>query len=215
MGQNPFGIGDIAPDVVEKLGDGRILTRFAGGLSVVAGEHTRILFEERREDDSEGEIGIIIEPPELDREEMRQAAALYQAAGRSFEADLQAVRFPAEEAQAHGASTRDAAKTGRSEHRYGDDVQVVQYDPQSDIRDLGHCRDYSFGISAYGVTAGVTTTVCPDSISINRNEPNRFFAQWNGAVRADNPGVVVHTVARVPNGGKSRFRYKIYEYHSI
>lgn len=103
MGPQAFGIGDIVPDVIEKLGDGRILTRFAGGLSVVASEHTQILFEERREDDQEGEIGIIIQPPELTLEEIRQAATLYQAAARSPEADGRAIRFSAEEAQAHAA----------------------------------------------------------------------------------------------------------------
>lgn len=106
-------------------------------------------------------------------------------------------------------------KTGRSEHRYGDGVEVVQHDPQSDIKDLGNCHNVDFGIEAHGVKVSTSTTVCPDSISININDPNRFFAQWNGAVRADNPGVVVHTAARVPNGRKSGFRYKIHEFHSV
>jgi hypothetical protein len=278
MDRQSFGIGDIVPDVIEKLGDGRILTRYAGGLSVVASEHTKILFEERREDDKEGEIGIIIEPPELDIEGIHQAAALYRAAGRSPEADQRAVRFSTEEAQAHasmappyqqgirpfamgppgtvydsgrieidssvfwaGAFTRYYAadedanayylvdgsqatghgkgvwylRTGRSEHRYREGVEIVKYDPESDIKNLGNCHEVGFGISAYGVTVDTSTTVCPDSISININDPNRFFAQWNGSARADNPGVVVHTVARVPNGHRNGFRYKIHEFHSV
>jgi hypothetical protein len=83
------------------------------------------------------------------------------------------------------------------------------------MRDLGNCHQAGFGISAYGVTVETSTTVCPDSITININDPNRFFAQWNGTVRASNPGVVVHTVARVPNGRRSGFRYKIHEFHSV
>jgi hypothetical protein len=104
-------------------------------------------------------------------------------------------------------------RTGRTDHRYGRG-EVVQWEPSNDIP-AGKCRDVSFSLGAYGVSMSRTTTVCPEKISINVNNSRRFYAQWNGAVRADNPGVVAQDFTRVPHGAGSGFEYWVYEYHSV
>lgn len=104
-------------------------------------------------------------------------------------------------------------RTGRTDHRYKRG-EVVQWEPSSDVP-AGNCRQMSFSLGAYGVSMSRTTTVCPEKISINVNNSKRFFAQWNGAVRADNPGVVAQDFTRVPDGSGAGFEYWVYEYHTV
>jgi hypothetical protein len=104
-------------------------------------------------------------------------------------------------------------RTGRTDHRYRRG-QVVQWEPSNDVP-AGKCHDVSFSLGAYGVSMSRTSTVCPEKISINVNNSKRFFAQWNGAVRADNPGVVAQDFTSVPNGAGAGFEYWVYEYHTV
>jgi len=104
-------------------------------------------------------------------------------------------------------------RTGRTDHRYRRG-EVVQFEPSNDVP-AGKCREVGFSLGAFGVSMSRTTTVCPEKISINVNDPKRFFAQWNGAVRADNPGVVAQDFTRVPTGSGSGFEYWVYEYHAV
>jgi hypothetical protein len=104
-------------------------------------------------------------------------------------------------------------RTGRTDHRYKQG-EVVQWQPSNDIP-AGKCHQVSFSLGAYGVAMERSTTVCPEKISINLNDPKRFFAQWNGAVRADNPGVIAQDFTRVPTGAGSGFEYWVYEYHTV
>jgi hypothetical protein len=104
-------------------------------------------------------------------------------------------------------------RTGRTDHRY-QRGQVVQWEPSNDVP-AGKCHDVSFSLGAYGVSMSRTSTVCPEKISINVNNSKRFFAQWNGAVRADNPGVVAQDFTSIPNGAGSGFEYWVYEYHTV
>lgn len=104
-------------------------------------------------------------------------------------------------------------RTGRTDHRYGQ-AEVVQWAPSTDVP-TGKCHEMSFSLGAYGVSMSRTTTVCPQKISINVNDAKRFFAQWNGAVRADNPGVIAQDFTRVPNGLGSGFEYWVHEFHSV
>ena len=90
----------------------------------------------------------------------------------------------------------------------------MQWEPSSDVP-AGKCEQRSFSLGAYGVSMSRTTTVCPEKISINVNDAKRFFAQWNGAVRADNPGVVAQDFTRIPTGSGSGFEYWVYEYHTV
>jgi hypothetical protein len=104
-------------------------------------------------------------------------------------------------------------RTGRTDHRYRRG-QVVQWEPSNDVP-AGNCREVGFSLGAFGVSMSRTTTVCPEKISINVNDRKRFYAQWNGAVRADNPGVVAQDFTQVPTGSGSGFEYWVYEYHSV
>jgi hypothetical protein len=104
-------------------------------------------------------------------------------------------------------------RTGRTDHRYRRG-EVVQWQPSNDVP-TGKCHEVGFSLGAYGVSMQRSTTVCPEKISISVNDPKRFFAQWNGAVRADNPGVVAQDFTRVPTGDGSGFEYWVYEYHTV
>lgn len=122
--------------------------------------------------------------------------------------------YTAEESQATGHGKGGwYLRTGRTDHRYKQG-EVVQFEPGSDVP-KGNCEQVGFSLGGYGVSMSRTTTICPEKISINVNDPNRFFAQWNGAVRADNPGVVAQDFTKVPNGKDSGFEYWVDEYHTV
>lgn len=270
----------------ESLGDGRILTRFTNGVTVVATQGTRVVFETVPSSGREGGLAVGLIPPDYDEAGAARAARAYRAAGRSPEKDERALGYSRADAKAEAKANRQAPKsskrtnrtsepkgastsrpgeiydtgcakvdgsvfwkgcyrryytadndpnswyaadesqasghgkgwwylrTGRTDHRYSRAAQVVQWEPANDVP-AGRCEQRSFSLGAYGVSMSRTTSVCPERISINTNSDNRFFAQWNGAVRADNPGVVAQNFARVPAAKSSGFEYWVYEYHTV
>lgn len=271
----------------EPLGDGRVLTRFTNGVTVVATHGTRVVFETVPGSHREGGTAVGLIPPDYDEADAARAAREYRAWGRSLEKDEGALGYSRADAKAeakanrrvtsrssdmrpkaasHSSAGSDAGagevydtgcaeidssvfwkgcyrryrtadndakwwytadesqgtghgkgvwylRTGRTDHRYRS-AEVVQWEPTSDVP-AGKCDQVSFSLGAYGVEMSRTTTVCPERISINVNDPGRFFAQWNGAVRADNPGVVAQDFARVRSGKGSGFEYWVYEYHTL
>lgn len=264
----------------EDLGDGRVLTRFTQGVSVVATAGTEILFETTALGDQAGGLSVGLRPPDYTDGQVAEAASRYRAAGRSPEKDVEALGYSQRQARSAAAAARAGSnagtfrplaaddsragdvydtgcaeidssvfwrgcfrryrtddndpgawytadesqgtghgkgawylRTGRTDHRYRR-AEVVQWQPSNDVP-AGKCRDVSFSLGAYGVSMSRTTTVCPEKISINVNDSKRFLAQWNGAVRADNPGVVAQDFTRVPAGSGSGFEYWVYEYHTV
>lgn len=281
-------VSGAAPRVAfsENLGDGRILTRFTNGVTVVATQGTQVVFEAVPGSDREGGTAIGLIPPDYDEAGTARAAQAYRAAGRSSQKDQRALGYSQSQAKAEAKTNRETARsagpqakgvaqptagsgsepgevydtgcaevdssvfwkgcyrryrtadndpkawytadesqgtghgkgawylrTGRTDHRYSQ-AKVVQWEPTSDVP-TGRCDQVTFSLGAYGVSMSRTTTVCPEKISINVNDSDRFFAQWNGAVRADNPGVVAQDFARVPAGKGSGFEYWVYEYHTV
>ena len=275
----------LSPQVVfsEDLGDGRVLTRFTHGVTVVATKGTRIVFETTPPSHSEGGLGIGLIPPDYDEMGASHAAQQYRASGRSPEKDERALEYsqnqakweakanqPSHTADGTGSVETTAApasqpgevydsgcakidssvfwrgcyrrywtedndasswyaadesqgtghgkggwylRTGRTDHRYKQG-EVVQWEPSNDVP-KGNCEQVGFSLGAYGVSMSRTTTVCPEKISVSVNDSKRFYAQWNGAVRGDNPGVVAQNFTKVPNGKDSGFEYWVYEYHSV
>jgi hypothetical protein len=267
------------PVFSEDLGDGRVLTRFTGGVTVVAAAGTEILFETTPLSDATGGLAVGLRPPDYNDRQVAEAASRYRASGRSPEKDVEALGFSHVQARSQAQTAKAARaesfrataagdsrpgdiydsgcaeidssvfwrgcyrryrtddndanawytadesqgtghgkgawylRTGRTDHRYGTG-QVVQWQPTSDVP-AGSCRQQTFSVGAHGVSMSRTTTVCPQKISINVNDSKRFFAQWNGAVRADNPGVIAEDFTRVPTGRGAGFEYWVYEYHTV
>ena len=107
-----------------------------------------------------------------------------------------------------------ALRTGRTRHDYeGDGVEIVKWDPIADI-EVGKPEEKTFGFEAYGVSISSKITVYPASITIKRGR-NDFAAQWNGLEADRNVAAAAASLTKVPNGGRRRFTYRIYEYHSV
>ena len=104
----------VVPQLIfsEDLGDGRILTRFTGGVTVVASAGSEVLFETIPLSDVAGGLSVGIRPPDYNDSQVGEAAARYRAAGRSPEKDVQALGYSQGQAKAQAAAARSGWEAG-------------------------------------------------------------------------------------------------------
>lgn len=86
-------------------------------------------------------------------------------------------------------------------HEYSSPMQWVDWSPRSDMQ-VGYCQQYTLGVTALGLLASTTQTICETWDITKYSEAGKFKNTWRGSVRQSEREVAYMIAVSIPQNGE-------------